>query len=173
MAKARGLSPSFCSPHLDGETAPKQSSLSLYYAAALTCGYKPYGRWDNEFWGHRETLERKPPLPAGLSIRPPANSSRRCSAITVNSPADPYHNLNILLNTVTIYPLVPTYKLSPPCRMHRVATQFIIQTRAALRVSLRLIHGDTVHRGLSQMSWRLWSPQFHLSEARKVPTHSL
>lgn len=83
------------------------------------------------------------------SAPPPANSSRRCSAITVNSPADPYHNLSILLNTVTIYPLVPTYKLSPPCRMHRVATQFIIQTRAALRVkeSLRLIHGDTVHRG--------------------------
>ena len=65
---------------------------------------------------------------------PPANSSRRCSAITVNSPAGPHHDLSILLNTVTIYPLVPAYRLSPPCRMHRVATQFITQTRAALRV---------------------------------------
>lgn len=65
---------------------------------------------------------------------PPTDSSRHHSTITVNSPADPHHDLSILFNTTTIYPLVPTYNLSPPCWMHRVAIQFTIQTRAVLRV---------------------------------------
>lgn len=56
VAKARVISASVL-PHLDEtDSLNLMSSLSLYYAAALTCGYKPYGRWDNEFWA-TETLD--------------------------------------------------------------------------------------------------------------------
>ena len=84
---------------------------------------------------------------------PPTNYSRHRSAITVNSPADPHHDLSILLNTTTICPLVPTYNLSPPCWTHRMAIQFTIQTRAVLRVKepVTTSWGHSVW-GLSQMS---------------------